>query len=33
MQEDTAMYEDFNAIDMAINDGKFEFLLLKEIIL
>jgi hypothetical protein len=32
-KQDTAMYEDFAAINKAINDGKFEFLMLKQIIL
>ena len=31
--QDSVMYEDFKAINMAINDGKFEFFLLKEIIM
>jgi hypothetical protein len=32
-KQDTAMYEDFAAINKAIGDGKFEFLMLKQIIL
>ena len=32
-KQDTVMFEDFMAINKAKNDGKFEFLMLKQIIL
>jgi hypothetical protein len=32
-KQEAAIYKDYNVMNMAINDGKYEFLLLKEILL
>jgi hypothetical protein len=31
-KQDAAMFEDFNTINMAINSGKFKFVMFKEIL-